>query len=131
MFGEEWTARMIAAVLIGLTVLGVSVFGVMQGLDSIREGRANADARRIASTLEAMDHKPGAVARLNFVQDYAIEVVEGAFTIQSGSIAPRRHKINLNDDVVMTGSMDAVSYVCIRNTGSRVELSSDCSLPDN
>lgn len=127
MFGEEWTARTIAAVIIGLTILGVSVFGVTQGLESIKEHRANADTRRVAGMLEAVDHKPGTVARLNFVQDYAIEIADGRLTMQAGSVPARRHKINLHNDISTGGSLDSMGYVCIKNTGDQLEVSSDCS----
>lgn len=127
MFGEEWTARTIAATIIGLAIVGISVFGVIQGMNDIKEHRANTDIRRMAGMLEAVDHKPGTVVRLNFVPEYSIDVAEDSITLRRDSIQPRQHKINLHNDI-SSGSLDGVSHVCIRNDGGQVEVSQNCDL---
>lgn len=125
-FGEIITARFVAAILIGMTILGVSIVGVMQGFDNIETTRSVADARRVAGMLEAVDHKPGTVARLNFVQPYSITLEEGSVTLR-GDVLPVRKNINLHSDV-SSEELNMVQHVCISNDGEGVELSQNCGL---
>ncbi len=128
MFGEEWTARTVAATVIGLTILGIAIVGVMQGMTSINENRADTDIRRLSSMLETVDHKPGTVVRLNFVPDYTIELDAGSVTLRRDSISPRQRVINLHSDVSET-TIENAGHLCILNDGDALEASQDCELP--
>lgn len=126
-FGEIWTARNIAAMLIGVTLLGIALYGVFQGLDNVTEHRSATDTRRVAGMLEAVDHKPGTVVRLNFAAKYTVELAEDSVTVR-GSSSPKRQIIHLHSDV-STGTISDTTYVCVRNDAGTVSLSEDCSLP--
>lgn len=130
MFGEEWTAREIAAVIIGLTILAISITGVFGGMNSISGERASTDIRRISSTLESVDQKPGTVVRLNFATEYSIEVESDGILLHHPSAPSRRRDASLLSDV-STGDLDGVDHICVRNDGDTLKISQDCSLPEN
>ncbi len=124
-----WSARNVAALVMGLAIISVSLYNVSQGFDDLEEQTIEVDTQRMAQMAEVMDHRPGAVVEMNFDEPYeTVALAEDHVLLQRGENEEER-------DILMAHAVDPaelrdVASVCLVNNGDHLTLSQTCELPD-
>lgn len=126
-----WSSKVVAALVMGMVILSVSLYMVAQAFEDIKQQRAEVDTRRVAQMAEVLDHKPGTVVQINFDATYgSVELTDDQVMVARTDGTESTRDINVHSDVG-GGSVSDAEHVCVANDGGELTLSDSCDLPDS
>lgn len=124
-----WSARTVAAIIMGIVILTVSLYNVGQAFSDADEKAEEVDVRRMAQMIEVLDHRPGTVIEMSFPEEYSYIALEEDRIVLGEEDDELGHDILTANDIE-PGEISDTRVVCFANDGSSLTLTEDCELPD-
>ncbi len=124
-----WSARTVGALVIGITILSVSLFNIGQAFSNIDEESMEVDVRRVAQMVEVIDHRPGTTVEITFDESYSVvELAEDQVAIEYDGRRLSQDIRPFND--IETGSLSDTDTICLVNDGGSLSLTDGCGLQE-